>query len=423
MATIKSLAASDIVTKQSYLNQLVDIIQEDVSGSATRKTYKVFITGSGAGPGVTSSLFQTVYDQSYTQQTANPIFDVTIGLRSGSNIVNNASTGEDAAGKILFASNSLMMREKIYNYSQYAQMLLGDQTEAFYTPFGSTTSDDKVEHALFINFRRLFARDKVKRETTAIRLYATAALDGSANDDAENVAIKNGYTGSNLGLRGVGPSGNPQSGSMILTDVGSAANQLIGFAGGVGDIVDSSNTANKIGLMFYDMGIAVLNMSRSFMSTQHMSGAINCVGSANDQSVGSGQMMLGAASGNPAAKFIPDLMVSASIDNIVSHICKTRFSNGTLTAMTFQNQTLINSTLIFCRAGVNDFNYSSNPTYTDVDGNINVVTKGLLEKPFSFITGVGLFDASGRLLAVAKLSRPIEKNDEKDLTVRVRLDF
>jgi hypothetical protein len=24
---------------------------------------------------------------------------------------------------------------------------------------------------------------------------------------------------------------------------------------------------------------------------------------------------------------------------------------------------------------------------------------------------------------VAKLSRPIEKNDEKDLTVRVRLDF
>jgi hypothetical protein len=34
-----------------------------------------------------------------------------------------------------------------------------------------------------------------------------------------------------------------------------------------------------------------------------------------------------------------------------------------------------------------------------------------------------LYDTAGDLLAVAKLSRPIEKNDEKDLTIRVRLDF
>ena len=27
------------------------------------------------------------------------------------------------------------------------------------------------------------------------------------------------------------------------------------------------------------------------------------------------------------------------------------------------------------------------------------------------------------LLAVGKVSRPIEKNDEKDLTMRIRLDF
>jgi hypothetical protein len=34
-----------------------------------------------------------------------------------------------------------------------------------------------------------------------------------------------------------------------------------------------------------------------------------------------------------------------------------------------------------------------------------------------------MYDANDNLLAVAKMSRPIEKNDEKDLTVRVRLDF
>jgi len=36
---------------------------------------------------------------------------------------------------------------------------------------------------------------------------------------------------------------------------------------------------------------------------------------------------------------------------------------------------------------------------------------------------VGLYNANNELLAVAKLSRPVEKNDEKDLSVRVRLDF
>ena len=46
-----------------------------------------------------------------------------------------------------------------------------------------------------------------------------------------------------------------------------------------------------------------------------------------------------------------------------------------------------------------------------------------VQRSFSFITTVGLYDANDNLLAVAKLSRPIEKNDEKDLTVRVRLDF
>jgi len=44
-------------------------------------------------------------------------------------------------------------------------------------------------------------------------------------------------------------------------------------------------------------------------------------------------------------------------------------------------------------------------------------------RPFTYPTTVGLYDEQNRLLAVAKFSRPIEKNDEKDLTIRVRLDF
>jgi hypothetical protein len=39
------------------------------------------------------------------------------------------------------------------------------------------------------------------------------------------------------------------------------------------------------------------------------------------------------------------------------------------------------------------------------------------------VTSVGLYDSSNQLLAVAKLSRPVEKNSEKDMTFRIRLDF
>ena len=60
MGSFKTITDADISQTTSVLNQLVDVIQEDISGSATRKKYQVFVTG-GIGPGVTSSLFQTVY--------------------------------------------------------------------------------------------------------------------------------------------------------------------------------------------------------------------------------------------------------------------------------------------------------------------------------------------------------------------------
>ena len=110
----------------------------------------------------------------------------------------------------------------------------------------------------------------------------------------------------------------------------------------------------------------------------------------------------------------------------MDHIAGTRFSSGSLTAMTFQNITKINSTLIFCRASPDEFNYSANPTYTNQGtGQVRVIRPGNedTERSFTFPTTIGLHDASGKMLAVAKMSRPIEKNDEKDITFRVRLDF
>lgn len=432
MATFKEISSADIKTSRSALNQLVDVIQEDVSGSATRRAYQVFVTGSGA-TSVTASLFQTVYDQDYTLQTANSIFDMTVGLWYSGSTVQNVKTGEDTVGKLLFPSSSMQMREKVDMYRQQAARLLGDADQAFYSPFAvstdpTATTSDRINEALFLNFKRLFARDKIKRETFAMRFFTTGDLSGAptANKSTEESGIVCAYTGSNM-FR------TTTSGSAIFTDVGAASSKRTTFGGEVGEIVDASNTSRKVGLIFYDAGTAVLDLSKIMWGTQHVSGAISSVVgnptvsglATNETIIGSGSVLQSAYGSNPAARFIPDFLTSGSMDDIIDHIASCRFSSGSNTAVTFQNTTNINSTLIFCRAGADEFNYSSNPTYVDADGRIVVIDEGQedTQRAFNFATTIGLYDANDNLLAVAKLSRPVEKNDEKDLTIRIRLDF
>lgn len=411
MATFKEITANDIKTSKSFLSQLIDFLQEDISGSSTRRKYQVFVTG-GIGPGVTSSLFQTVHDQDFALQTSNPIFDVTVGLYFSGSTVQDIKTGEDSSGKLLFPSTSLMMREKIDVYKQFAQNLLGGPSNQFIAPLNSTAAANKIDEALFICFKRLFHRDGIKRETFAMKFFQSAShqTDGEA-----------GHT--------LKPNLNrtSESGSAIYTDVGSAVNKEVEFGGQVSNIVDSADTTRTVGLMFNDRGIAVFDLAKITSGSQHVSGVISAMNaSAPSGDAETGQMVIGdAKSGNPKAKFIPDFLTSGSLDNILDYICETRFSSGSQTAITFQNQTNINSTLIFCKAEPDEFNYSSHSTFTDADNRIVVIDEGSedVQSTFSFITKVGLYDANNNLLAVASTSRPIEKSPEKFLTIRLRLDF
>ena len=147
MATFKTISSADIKTTRSNLNQLIDFVEEDVSGSATRKKFQVFVTGTTLDKGVTSSLYQTVYDQNVQLQTSNELFDLTVGLFFNGGTVTGASTGTDSNGKMLFPSESLMMREKVNIYRQYAQLLLGNAASRFVAPFGGTTTNDQINEA------------------------------------------------------------------------------------------------------------------------------------------------------------------------------------------------------------------------------------------------------------------------------------
>ena len=413
MPTYKPISRSDIQTSTSVLTQLVDVIQEDISGSTTRRAYEHFVTG-GLGPGVTSSLYQTVYDQDFSLESANEILDITIGARAGSATITDSSTGTDASGKLLFPANILMGREKVNIYKQMAQTLLGSQDYVFDAPFGSLTTvagNDTIDHAFFMCFKRLFVRDGIKRQSIALQLNQSASFDAAARSSLASANNTNVTS---------------ENGAAVFTDIGVSTTYNSGPTGRVGTLARSTNVSDVVGTIFYDQGVIVLNLDKVMSGTEFASGSFDSV----THSTGKGYAGLLASDSlfqanttNVSASFIPDLFMSASIDDFLDHMGSCRFQSGSFAAASFQNQTQISSTLAFCRVNPGEFNYSSNSSYVDTAGSIRAIDNIETDKPFSFITTIGLYDAADNLLAVAKTSRPIENTNESDLTFRIRLDF
>jgi hypothetical protein len=76
----------------------------------------------------------------------------------------------------------------------------------------------------------------------------------------------------------------------------------------------------------------------------------------------------------------------------------------------------------FVRANNREFNFSNNPTF--VTGSVGEFVQSTFERdPHVYITSVGLYDDANELLAVAKTSKPIEKSFDKEIAIKVKLDF
>jgi len=81
----------------------------------------------------------------------------------------------------------------------------------------------------------------------------------------------------------------------------------------------------------------------------------------------------------------------------------------------------VSSTYYFARARNFEFNYTTNPSFIDDNG--NVLVNSMIDNPTTYITTVGMYNDNGDLLAVAKLSQPITKDFTKEALIRVKLDY
>ena len=155
-------------------------------------------------------------------------------------------------------------------------------------------------------------------------------------------------------------------------------------------------TDTGVGIIVYEPGIIILTSSL-FDRTPEFN--------ALRAGAGTGQalmVMTGSATGSA---------ISASAESFLH-----RVSN-----ISFNNTTEINSTLYFCRAASNEFNYTENPTAI-VSGSL-VVKNQASDNPKTYITTIGLYADDGTLMGVAKVSEPLKKDPTTELTLRVRLDY
>jgi len=86
-----------------------------------------------------------------------------------------------------------------------------------------------------------------------------------------------------------------------------------------------------------------------------------------------------------------------------------------------QSSETVSSTYFFTRVKNSEFNYTTNPSIIDDNGNLLYTT--LINSPQTFPTTVGLYNDNNELLAVAKMSRPLTKDFTKEALIRVKIDY
>ena len=92
-------------------------------------------------------------------------------------------------------------------------------------------------------------------------------------------------------------------------------------------------------------------------------------------------------------------------------------------SFSFEGRTseVISSTYYFVRLYSDEFNYTNNQSFFRTNNVLKY--ESMVLDPKVYVTSVGLYDNNNNLLAVAKLSKPIQKSFDRELVIKVKLDY
>ena len=82
---------------------------------------------------------------------------------------------------------------------------------------------------------------------------------------------------------------------------------------------------------------------------------------------------------------------------------------------------------IFIRVNSDEMNYSNNPTFVNKNSSNGKIGKpyfdSFIYNPIVYVTTIGLYNDDRELLAVAKMSKPIQKSFNSELSITVKLEY
>ena len=365
MTIFKPLGTQDKVSTKTLLHEAIPLTGTIISGSYVEENVKNFAHG----------MFQSVYDYPFLSSSANHIFDITIGTSANSTL---AVTSQEAK------------KNNIYN--QMAQVLAGFDKDGNIQRFdedGNLTGGTKLDDVFFLSFSRLLVKDEIQKGTFQLEIGVDDAF--IENKGVMKHRLKITDASGSSGYKINSPAG--EYGILF-------ASGTIEAHAGNNHVTKEGNKSYPVGLLYYQAGVAVI--TGSVFNDEDDGGILNNALNSVDMVVNSDKS---------GFNFISGSEISSSADAI-----RTRIHN-----ISFNNTIELNSTIHFCRINHNEFNYSANPTY--LSGSEIRVKTNRADPPISYITSIGLYSADNQLLAVGKLSEPVRKDSNIELTFRARLDY
>lgn len=179
----------------------------------------------------------------------------------------------------------------------------------------------------------------------------------------------------------------------LTDDSGASDNPQVGAAGRIFNVRSGSNgelnsgNTTVYGLFYPDAGMIVLAGFVTASSAANLSG-----------------WNTGGTSNSPSNAQLMARYVSAS------------------NYFAARSEEKVNSTHYFVRVTNKQFNFSNNPTFvTGSQGQF--LYPQMQNNPSVYITTVGMYDNLNRLVAVAKVSQPLLKSFNREVLIKVKLDY
>jgi len=375
MAKIFTALTSDDIVQGSATTVTTGLWTGDVGSLAT------FFTSS-TQPASTLEYYVNVYQANpATDDAAEVQFSIAYGHVSG------------GGAPTLTDSDTATLSTKA-TYNQFKNILLNDTQGKFI--FGSYTSD----HIYAMTMQRARIREKLDPGNWMVTLTGRSGSFTFIDDSSQTLADASTYGVSGRAFNIVsGTLGTGVSGSTIHSTYAAAS------AFGI-------TTVDEIGFgtVYPERGVIIWNPDA----------IVPMVGFASASGGGAGTIQnWSTASNAPFAPFTGSL--TGQKLHQYNHLALFYAIEDGADFQARSSET-ISSTHIFVRLKNKEYNHSNNPSLKNpTDGTIRV--SDFVKKPKTYPTTIGFYNNQNELLAVAKLSRAIEKSEDKEALFRTRLDF